>query len=88
MRYRLGGKYELGYINVVDVTEGVDEQIKEVGITFGVSLPMKRSKTSLNIMVELGRRGLFESNLLNQNYIKFGVDVSLHDIWFIKRKYD
>lgn len=82
MRYRLAGKYESSYMQIKG------EQMKEVGITFGVGLPMKRSKSTLNLTFDIAKRGTFQSDVLSQTYFKFNIDLSLHDIWFIKRKYD
>jgi hypothetical protein len=82
MRYRLAGKYESNYMKIKG------EQLKEVGITFGVGLPMKRSKSTLNLTFDIAKRGTFQSDVLSQTYFKFNIDLSLHDIWFIKRKYD
>ena len=82
IRYRLAGKYEASYMQINN------EQLKDVGITFGVGLPMKRSKSTLNISFDMGRRGTFNSEVLTENYFRMNFDLSLHDIWFIKRKFD
>jgi hypothetical protein len=82
MRYRLAGKYETSYMQIQA------EQMKEVGITFGVGLPMKRSKSTLNLTFDIAKRGTFQSDVLSQTYFRLNIDLSLHDVWFIKRKYD
>lgn len=82
MRYRLAGRYENSYMKIYD------QQLKEVGITFGVGLPMKRSKSTMNLSLDIGRRGTFESESLSQTYFRFKIDLSFHDVWFLQRKYD
>ena len=82
IRYRLAGKYELSYMKINS------DQLKDLGITFGIALPMKRSKSTLNLSLDMGRRGTFNNDVLTQTYFKFNIDLSMHDIWFIKRKYD
>jgi len=82
MRYRLAGKYETSYMSINN------QQLKDVGIIFGVGLPIKRSKSTLNLTFDIGRRGTLQSEDLSQTYFKFNIDLSLHDIWFIKRRFD
>jgi hypothetical protein len=82
MQYRLSGNYSSDYMKISD------EQLKGFGIAFGVGLPMRRSKSSINVNFSYGKIGTLKSDALNQTYYKIGLDLSLHDIWFIKRKYD
>jgi len=62
--------------------------ISDFGISFGLGLPMKRSKTSFNLSVELGQRGTLENNLIKENYAIFGVSFNLAEMWFVKSKFD
>ena len=82
IRYRLAGRFEKSYMLINN------EPLKDVGITFGLGLPMKRSKTTMNLSLDIGQGGTFNAESLNQTYFKFNIDLSLHDVWFIKRKYD
>ncbi len=82
IRYRASVRYKTNYLGLFD------EQIKEIGINFGVGLPVKRSKSTLNLSLGVGKIGTLESTTLNQNFVNINIDLSLHDIWFIKRKYD
>lgn len=82
MRYRLAGKYETSYVSINN------KQLKDIGVVFGVALPMKRSKSTLNLTFDIGRRGTLQADILSQTYFKFNIDLSLHDIWFIKRRID
>lgn len=63
-----------------------NEEINNFGITFGIGLPMRGSYSNLNLGLELGKRGTTKSNLIEENYFKINVGLSLNDIWFRKRR--
>jgi len=62
------------------------QEIKDFGISFGVTLPSKRKFTNINIGVDFGQRGKVSSNLIKENYFNFRVGFSFVDKWFKKRK--
>lgn len=80
--YRVGGYYSNSYLMVNDY------QLKDYGITFGVGLPVKTLKTSINVAFTLGTRGTTEYNLVKENYGILTFNVTLHDLWFRKRRFD
>ncbi len=82
IHYRIGGFYSNSYIYIRE------EQIKDYGMTFGVGLPLRNTKTAFNFGCVLGKRGTLKKSLIEDKYgiIHFGVTFS--DIWFRKRKYD
>ncbi len=80
--YRAGLKYEKSYLMLGN------QQINDFGISFGIGLPIYRSNSTINIAAELGRRGTKENNLIEERYAKLNLSVNLHDLWFIKRRYD
>lgn len=82
INYRLGAYYSSYYLELRN------HQLKDYGITFGVGLPFKNSKTSFNFAVELGQRGTTEDNLIRERYANLLISVTLHDVWFLKRKFD
>jgi len=82
IHYRMGGHYENSYLQL----QG--EQLKDYGISFGVGLPFKNTKTSFNFAVDMGKRGTLNNNLIEENYKFFSFSVTLHDFWFLKRKFD
>lgn len=82
MTYRLGGFHYNSYLMVNDY------QLEDYGITFGVGLPIKTLKTSINVAVTLGTRGTTEYNLVKENYGIVTFNVTLHDLWFRKRRFD
>ena len=82
MTYRLGGYYSNYYLQVNDI------QLEDYGITFGVGLPIRTVKSSINVAFTLGTRGTTEYNLVKENYGIVTFNVTLHDLWFRKRRFD
>jgi hypothetical protein len=80
--YRAGAKYERSYLTL----EG--QQINDLGITFGVGLPVYRSNSTINISAELGRKGTKQHNLVLENYARLNLSMNLYDLWFIQRRFD
>ena len=64
-----------------------NEQIKNYGITFGLGFPVGNQRTSLNLSCSMGKRGTTENGLIEENYTSFGINLTLYDFWFIKRKF-
>ena len=62
--------------------------ISDFGISFGLGLPMKRSKTSFNLSLQIGQRGSLNNNLIKENYAIFGLSFNLAEMWFVKSKFD
>jgi len=81
MTYRVGFRYVNSYLSLFG------QPINEYGISFGVTFPMKKSKTTINLGIEAGSRGTTEANLIQENYINFNFGVSISESWFYKRKY-
>ena len=85
VKYRLGARYSTGYLTVNN------QNITEYGITFGLTLPIKRTDTSvpgLNLGIEYGGRGLSADGLVQEKFVNFNIGITINDRWFIKRKYD
>ena len=79
--YRLGGFYEQSYLNL----DG--NSLSKVGVSAGVSLPLPRSLSKVNLAFEVGQFGTQKDNLILERYVKLNVGVSVHERWFVKRKY-
>jgi len=79
--YRLGAYYEQSYVQLGS------HQINAAGITFGMSLPIYRLYNAVNVAVDFGQRGTVKENLVRERYVQFVVNISLHDIWFVKHQY-
>ncbi len=80
--YRAGLKYEQTYLTFNN------RQLNDVGITFGVGLPVYRSRSTINVAAEMGRKGTRKENLVLENYFRLNLMVNLYDMWFIKRRFD
>lgn len=80
--YRVGVRYEESYLSLND------QQINDFGISFGVGLPVTRSKTTINIAAEIGRRGTKNQGLILEKYARLNLSINLHEFWFMKRKID
>ncbi len=82
INYRAGFRYERSYLEIKQT------RINDFGISFGVGLPMKKSRSTMNIAVELGRQGNTDSDLIQENYMRLTIGTSLQERWFLKRKFN
>jgi len=82
INYRLGTYYLKDYLVINNY------QIKDFGMSFGAGFPLKRSKTSLNLSFQLGRRGTTDYNLVKERYFNIYLDITLYEMWFMKRKFE
>ncbi|PKP30054.1 MAG: hypothetical protein CVT99_14840 [Bacteroidetes bacterium HGW-Bacteroidetes-16] len=81
MTYRLGARYNHSYLNLYG------NQINEFGISFGLGFPIKKSKTGIDLSVEIGRRGTTNNQLIQENFINLSLGISIQEIWFYKKQY-
>ncbi|MDX2432025.1 MAG: hypothetical protein QNK35_13900 [Bacteroides sp.] len=91
--YRLGGYYSNSYLSVLKGGYQPDDpnafyQLNDYGITFGVGLPVKSIRSSINLALTLGTRGTTDFSLIKENYGIFTFNVTLHDLWFRKRRFE
>lgn len=82
IHYRFGARYNKTYLQLRD------NQLSEVAFSFGMGLPLKKSKTAINIGVELGQRGTTENNLIQENFGRIVLSLSIYERWFLKKKFD
>ncbi len=84
--YRYGAYYEKGGLQY----NGTN--INKMAITAGVTLPFQKSvinrMSSLDLGLEIGKRGTLENNLIRQNFINLRIGVNFADKWFNKRLYN
>jgi hypothetical protein len=80
--YRAGLRYDKTGLVVRE------SEINNFGITFGLGLPLGGGFSNLNIGFEAGRRGTTVANLVEENYFKVNIGLSLNDRWFLKRRID
>lgn len=92
--YRMGFYYNQTYLNLNL------HNINEFGITFGLGLPIAKTDKGestmirrklppiINVSLAYGNRGTTNNNLIKESFWQFSLSLNIHDIWFIKRKYD
>ncbi|MBN2861520.1 MAG: hypothetical protein JXN62_00060 [Bacteroidales bacterium] len=82
MEYRIGGHLKDNYL----IING--EQIKEIGFSIGVGVPLRRTLSKANVFVDFTKRSGESDAIHSENCITIGASINLYDQWFIKRKYD
>jgi hypothetical protein len=80
--FRLGAEYSQSYLVINKVP------INSRSISFGAGLPTKSAVSVLNVSIELGQNGDRLNNLFRENFYTLHLDLSLKDLWFVKRKYN
>jgi len=80
INYRAGFYLNNSYIKLQN------EQIKNYGITFGLGFPITNQRTSLNVSYTYGKKGTTNNGLIEETYSLFGINLTLYDFWFFKRK--
>lgn len=80
--YRFGLYYGTNYVRIQNT------ELNFYGITFGGSLPFKRSFSHLHASFDIGKLGTKEHGLIQETFVKFTLGLSFNDKWFIKRKYE
>jgi hypothetical protein len=63
------------------------KHLEEIGISFGLGLPLKKSKSMVNLSANIGKRGTMQNGLIQENFIRFTVGVNIFENWFFKSKY-
>lgn len=84
--YRFGGFYEHGFISLPG-NDGENHSINKVGFTAGLSLPLPKTQSKVNVALEIGQYGTREGGLIQERYAKVNVGISVFEHWFMKRKY-
>ena len=78
MAFRVGANVSTPYIKEMGSTQ------KNFGITFGIGLPLRTSKTFVNATFEYGKKGSLAT--LREDYFKLTISASFNELWFFKRK--
>jgi hypothetical protein len=79
--YRGGFKYEKTGL-IVNSTS-----INDVGLSFGVGLPITGSLSNTDIGFEYGKKGTTSNNLVQENYFNLSISFLLSDKWFVRSKF-
>jgi hypothetical protein len=82
INYRAGIRFEKSYLELRNTS------LNEIGISFGLGLPMKKSRSTINLAFETGTFGTTDNRLIKENYFRISLGASMFEKWFVKRKYD
>lgn len=81
LRYRLGYNFDNGYLSIGD------KKVEGYNITAGIGIPTSRGTHSMiNISYSYGAKGILQNVLIKENYHLLTLNLSLEDLWFVKRK--
>jgi hypothetical protein len=65
------------------------EQVSEMGASFGIGIPMKRSLSRANLFFDYTKKsGSEAAGLHSERLLTIGASLNIYDFWFIKRKYN
>ena len=79
--YRAGFRYVDSYLTIFK------HPINEYGISFGLTFPMRRSRTTIDLGFEVGKRGTKVDGLIQETFFNMSLGFSIHESWFHKRRY-
>ncbi len=82
VRYRLGANLSNSYNKINE------SSYDELAVTLGLGFPLRNTRTMLNVLFEYGKRGTVEKNLMQEDYFKVGLNISINENWFFKRKFE
>lgn len=82
--YKAGVNYTNTYLQFSDL----DEQLKDYSISLGLGLPVKKTRSVLNVSFILGQRGTTRKDLIKETYGVVSLSFTLSDYWFIKSRFD
>jgi hypothetical protein len=83
LEYRVGAHMGDNYL----IIKG--EQIKEIGASFGIGLPMRRTNSRANLYIDFTKKtGSEAAGLHTERVFTIGGSLNIYDFWFIKRKYN
>ena len=82
MAYRAGLYYDESYYRL----DG--NKVNSMGVTFGVTLPIKRLYNGISLGIDIGQKGSLKHNMVRERYVMFVVGFNIHDLWFHKTQYE
>lgn len=81
VHYRMGFRYE--HLGI----KFASNEIKEYAVSVGFGLPLRKSRTFVNLGFELGQNGTIDNNLIQERFFRVMLGISIHENWFRKSKY-
>ena len=80
--------YRFGFKNSTLPVFLNDTQIHEQAFTLGAGFPLRKAVSTVNIGMELGRRGTTLYSLVKENYFMINVGFTINDRWFVKTRFE
>lgn len=80
--YRAGGRYSTLFADFGD------KGLNEYSISLGVGIPIRRSRSMINVALEYGTSGALSKGQVEENFFTFKLGFTAIEAWFLKRKYD
>lgn len=81
VHYRMGFRYE--HLGI----KFADSELKEYALSVGFGLPLRKSKTFVNLGFELGQNGTIANSLIQERFFRVMMGISIKETWFRKSKY-
>ncbi|MEL6975262.1 MAG: hypothetical protein AAGL29_07695, partial [Bacteroidota bacterium] len=83
VQLRAGMFYDTGYLSIRG------EDISSTGFSFGIGFPLsRRTGSRINLSYTNIDRGSTNGILVDENINSVNLNITLKDIWFLKRKID
>ena len=64
------------------------QNIQDVSLRLGTSIPFGRSGGILTLGLAVGRKGTLVENLVRETYFRGNIGITINDRWFMKPKFD
>lgn len=64
------------------------QDIDDLSVSAGFSIPFGRSGSSLNMSFIAGQRGTLSEGLVREQYLRAAIGITINDTWFVKPKFD
>jgi hypothetical protein len=80
MSYRLGFRYGKTSLRLYD------KDVNEYAVSLGFGVPVRRSRSTINVAFEFGKRGNTTNNLIQENFGKITFGIGIRENWFFRRK--
>jgi hypothetical protein len=80
--FRMGVCYTKTYMIIDKIP------INSVSFMFGTGIPIRKELNMINLSLEAGQTGTLQAGLIREDFLLLHVNITLHDIWFIKYNID
>lgn len=82
IRFNLGAYYKQTNIKIDN------NPLMDYGLGFGFGFPIKASNTIVNTVFTIGKKTTNVAGMLDETYANIYINISLGDIWFVRRKFN